>query len=170
MPISLRWLTIAECISLLIFVLACLYISYFLLSGSKQNIALIEVPVQRVHKEQVIEIPSVQPYTSYAAKITKRDIFSSSIDTTDLENKTVVTGVLPSHLKVVGIIIGKNDTGDKPAEIILEDTNAHETIFIKQGKEQNGISIQKVDANQVILNYQGQAVAIPIKENIQHGS
>ena len=162
MPISLRWLTIAECLFFTVFAAACFYIFYFFYSGHQQNQPyMAEIKVKNTSVNSTIDLPVPLPYESYASKIKKRNVFSSSIDSSELNLANAVKpGTLPSHLKVVGIVVGD------PTEVILEDTNSRQTFFIRQGHEENGMSIQKVESNQVILNYQGQAVTIPLKESL----
>lgn len=162
MSISFRWLAIFERIFLGVLGGACLYILYFF-TANHHNIpagpgpqAVESTPESDISAPVLSSLPS---YEHYASKINRRDLFSSSTVSTDLSTLTAAPGALPGDLKVVGIVVGN------PSEVIIENTTSHQTLFIQQGKETDGISIQKVQAHQVILTYKGESVAIPLKEN-----
>ncbi len=162
MSISLHWLVILERMFLGVLGGACLYILYF--STTNHHHLPISPDTQTVEStaESTISasvLPSLPSYENYASKINRRDLFSSSTVSTDLSTLTAAPGALPGDLKVVGIVVGN------PSEVIIENTISHQTLFIQQGKETDGISIQKVQAHQVILSYKGESVVIPLKEN-----
>jgi len=160
MPISifLRWFMILERVLLVAFAMTCSYIVYFMVTHN--NLSFSPELSGSAVKPAEVTVFEIPPYEIYAVKIKKRDLFSSSINSSDFAqlSGTFSEGALPSNLKVVGIILGK------PVEVVLEDTALHQTIFIKQGQINNNISIEKVDGQQLILNYQGQQVSILLKE------
>jgi type II secretory pathway component PulC len=67
-------------------------------------------------------------------------------------------GQLPVHLKIVGILIAH------PSQIVIEDSFANKTYFIDEGNPQAGIKIAKVGKDQMIINYQGQDIVVPISK------
>lgn len=159
MLLSLRWFMILERVFLGVLIGTALYIIYFYTTHHNQNYMIARSSAAKTIQIKIPEMPS---YDTYYANIKKRDLFSSLINSADLAGlsaATVASGFLPSNFKVVGIVLSK------PAEVILEDTNSKQTIFIKQGQAQNGIGIDRVDGKQVTLNYQGQQIQIGLKEN-----
>ena len=88
-----------------------------------------------------------------------RDIFSLSTDA-GLSGAVEITpkGQLPAYLKVVGILIGH------PSQIIIEDSNAQRTYFIGEKTPQGGIKIVQAGRDQIIINYQGQDISVPVNK------
>jgi len=92
-----------------------------------------------------------------AVDLQARDIFSAAVATGSsgaVENTP--KGQLPDHLKVEGIVIAD------PSQIIIEDTAVNLTYFIDKDHPQAGIKIVRVGKGQMIINYQGQDIDVPI--------
>lgn len=94
----------------------------------------------------------------YLEKVRERDIFSmgavsdSGKAGKDLSQKAIEA---TAHLKLVGIA-----WSDDP-DIMVEDTNAKRTFFLKKGQMIDGeIKIQAVFKDKVILNYKGEEVEL----------
>ncbi|MDE2027626.1 MAG: hypothetical protein KGK03_07695 [Candidatus Omnitrophica bacterium] len=88
-----------------------------------------------------------------------RDVFSpASISPTGVV-ETTVSGQLPAHLKIVGLLISR------PSQLIIEDAFAHQTYFIDKAHPQAGISIKSVYPDRFIINYEGQEITIPVKRD-----
>ena len=60
---------------------------------------------------------------------------------------------------MVGILIAH------PSQIIIEDTLVNKTYFIDEGSAQAGIKIVRVNNDQMVINYQGQDIPVPITKN-----
>ena len=69
------------------------------------------------------------------------------------------TGQLPAQFKVVGLVVAD------PAQVIIEDASARQTYFITQDKPQAGISIERVEKDKIIVQYQDQSIAIPVNQH-----
>ncbi len=101
----------------------------------------------------------LKPYDA-SANVQARDIFSLSTDVSPsgiVENTP--KGQLPAHLKIVGILIAH------PSQIIIEDSFLHKTYFIDEENPQAGIKIVRVSKDQMIINYQGQDISVPVNKN-----
>lgn len=101
----------------------------------------------------------LKPYNS-SVNAQARDIFSMTpTESPSGPVENTPKGQLPDHFKIVGILISH------PSQIIIEDTNVKQTYFIDEGKSQAGIKIVRVSGNQMIINYQGQDISVPITKN-----
>ena len=133
-----------------------IYMVYFLFTMYRNPVFQDD---SRPVKDTVMDAPALEldlkPDESWVALIQTRDIFSSGTADTSVLGQTP-TGQLPSHLKVVGIVIAN------PPQVIIEDTSSKQTYFISEGKLQAGIRITRVDKNQIIVNYEGQNISVPI--------
>ena len=88
-----------------------------------------------------------------------RDIFSLSTDSNGGVVEATPKGQLPSHLKVVGIVISH------PSQIIIEDSAVNKTYFVDEAHADGGIKIVKVGTDQMIINYQGQDISVAVSKN-----
>jgi type II secretory pathway component PulC len=141
----------------------CVYVIVFLLSKSKDN-SMSENSSVVSSKETGLLSPSpvfdLKPYDAQAAGAQSRDIFSLAADVSPsgaVENTP--KGQLPDHLKIVGILIGH------PSQVIIEDEFSKKTYFIDEGNPQGGIKIVQVSHDQMVINYQGQNIFIPVNKN-----
>jgi type II secretory pathway component PulC len=102
----------------------------------------------------------LEPYQETGQIAQARDIFSMTPAVSPsgaVENTP--KGQLPGHLKIVGILVAH------PAQIVIEDSFTNKTYFIDEGNPQAGIKIVQVSKDQIIINYQGQDISVPIKKN-----
>lgn len=112
-------------------------------------------------KDDVIDDASPKPdlatLTSLGEPVTGRDLFSLKLPASAVQPAIdpVRSGVLPDHLKVVGILKGE------PPQVVIEDMNAHKTFFIQPGEEQYGFTIERFEKGRVLLKYQSQTYTIP---------
>ena len=144
----------------IVLTLACaVYTAYFLLINSNVPVQVDNVPPVT---EEVVLTPQLElklpAYETAASVVQSRDIFSSSpipASATGTADQTP-TGQLPSNLKVVGIVIAH------PSQIIVEDTSSKQSYFINEDKPQAGISIARIEKDQIIINYQGQSISVPV--------
>ena len=141
--------------------LACgVYIVFFILYKSRENPAYTSQVMANAKNHNLISPEpefAIKPYN--ASDNQARDIFS--LNTGVASNGVVEStpkGQLPDHLKVVGILIGH------PSQIIIEDSAIHKTYFIDEGNPQAGFSILKVEKDQIIINYQGQNISVPVSK------
>jgi len=140
----------------------CAYVIIFLFSKNQDNPMPVNSSVQvqqgigLVKPEPALDL---KPYHA-SANLQERDIFSMATEVSS--SGTVVNtpkGQLPDHLKVVGVIIAN------PSQIIIEDTSSKNTYFIDEGHPQAGIKIVRVGKGQMIINYQGGDIPVPIKKD-----
>lgn len=160
MPNNIAWPLVSfiqrSCIILT--VASCVYIAFFLLSKAKE-IDVSDVSADVSEKDpSYLPPPPVVDVKSYDIT-NSRDVFSlaSEVGPSGVVDKTP-KGELPQHLKVVGVMVSH------PSQIIIEDTFLNKTFFISEGETQDGIKIAEVDKNQMIINYQGEDITVPIKQ------
>jgi type II secretory pathway component PulC len=139
------------------------YVIFFLLFKNQEN-SIPENNSNVSTKGIGLVLPSpvfdLTPYQETGQIDQARDIFS--LPTNIAPSGTVENtpkGQLPGHLKVVGIAVGH------PSQIVIEDSFANKTYFVDEGNPQAGIKIVKVSKDQMIINYQGQDIAVPINKN-----
>ena len=63
---------------------------------------------------------------------------------------------LPPHLMIVGVVIGH------PSEVIIEDTQANQTFFVKEGQTVGAITLERASKQRVSLMYQGQPIEVEL--------
>lgn len=154
----IRWIQYVS----IILTLACLaYVVFFMFFKAKDNPAPIDKGAFVAKNTSLVPpLPTfdLKPFVSSSGQM--RDVFSLTQEVSPT-GAVVNTpkGQLPDHLKVVGIVIGH------PSQIIIEDSFNHQTYFIDEGTPQNGIKIAQVQKKQMIINYQGQNISVPISKN-----
>jgi len=161
---SIAWpiIRLVQRLSIFVTVVCCAYVIFFLFF--KNHDTFIPENTSDVPANGVV-LPSPTPvfdlkHFDASVGAQARDIFSM----TTMGNPTGVVerpakGQLPEHLKIVGILIGH------PSQIIIEDTLAGKTYFIDETSPQAGIKIVRVLQDQMIINYQGQDIPVPVKKN-----
>jgi type II secretory pathway component PulC len=139
----------------------CAYVILFLLSKNPDN-SMPQKSVAISTKGAVLLSPSpvfdLKPYDA-SASTQARDIFSLSTDNPSGAVENTPKGQLPDHLKIVGILIAH------PSQVIIEDSLVNKTYFIDEGTLQAGIKIVSVGKDQMIINYQGQNISVPVSKN-----
>ena len=139
----------------------CAYVIFFLFFKAKEDLlsdnsnAVSATNIALVSPSSLFDI---KPYNA-SVNIQDRDIFSMTPTEATSSVENTPKGQLPDHLKIVGILIAH------PSQIIIEDSIANNTYFIDEGTPQDGIKIVKVDKDQMIINYQGQNISVPIQKN-----
>ena len=95
------------------------------------------------------------------ALVAKRDLFNAVLMPKDLNAAlpTQLPNSLPVNFKVVGVILGN------PSQIVIEDSNTHQTHFITKGNQSEGIDLLDVNRSQAVIQYQGQEITLPIEAN-----
>jgi len=156
---ALSLIRLAQRLFILLMLSCCAYVIVFFFSKDQDNV--ITENNKLVSKKGIALIsPSpvldLQPYDALANS-QARDIFSL---TTTVSSSSAVEntpkGQLPDHLKVVGILIAH------PSQIIIEDTSSNTTYFIDDDHPQDGIKMLKAGPDQIIINYQGQDIIVPV--------
>ncbi|MBF0503703.1 MAG: hypothetical protein HQL14_01245 [Candidatus Omnitrophica bacterium] len=160
MGIPFAWpvLRLVQRLSMVLTLGLCAYVAYsmFISQGNSMLPESIDVPIKAAEFIQPAPELDLKPYDA-AVWAQNRDIFSSPTAIGPSGNVEITPkGQLPAHLKIVGILIAGT------SEVIIEDTLAHMTYFIDQGKPQAGIRIVRVNKNQLIINYQGQDIPLAI--------
>jgi hypothetical protein len=139
-----------------------IYVISFLLIGGRGEPRLPEgQDVSGPDSGLILSAPGfdLKPYDA-AAFDHDRDIFSFSTDTGGPgADESTPKGQLPAHLKIVGVVVA-----DK-SQVIIEDAFAKQTYFIDEGTSQAGIKIVQVGAKQVLINYRGEDISIPVTKN-----
>lgn len=149
-------------VSMILTLCCCLYILYFIIFKSHDNFISQESKAASMKDSALVlsePVLDLKPYDE-AFSGQARDVFSlSDAVGPSGEFENTPKGQLPAHLKVVGILVSN------PSQIIIEDTYVNKTYFIDEGQTQAGIKIAKVNKDQMIINYQGQDIALPITKN-----
>jgi hypothetical protein len=139
----------------------CAYLIFFLLSKDHDNTGLVDSK-EGALKGAILVSPTpvldLRPNDG-SVPAQARDIFSLSDVGPSGAIENTPKGQLPAHLKIVGILVAD------PSQIIIEDTFAKKTFFIDEYHPQDGIKIVQVRANQMMINYQGQDINVPINKN-----
>lgn len=95
----------------------------------------------------------VRPFLYYLEMVQRRDIFSPvklmSAEDPQKEAMKILSAMI-KDLKLVGISWGKDP------EVIIEDTKANKTYFLKAGDTINKFKIDVILKDKVILEYEGQ--------------
>ena len=129
------------------------YIVFYVI-GQRQNVSTIINAISSVKLAPVIGKKSVEwtPLGFYLSKVRKRNIFESSpLETKNLKRHTAPTITkLKKSLKLVGIYWGEY------TEVMIEDTDAGRTYFLKAGDEIKGTVIKKILKDSIILVYDNQ--------------
>lgn len=140
----------------------CVYVVVFLLSKNPENSMTaenIDSPKKAVGLVSPVSVTDMKPFDATLSS-QARDIFSLPTVVNPSGNaENTPKGELPSHMKVVGILLSN------PSQIVIEDTLANKTYFIDEGHPQAGIKILHVNKDQMIINYQGQDIAVPITKD-----
>jgi type II secretory pathway component PulC len=140
----------------------CAYVIIFLFSKNQDNTMPEKSSVVAAKEIGLVSSSPVfdlKPYVP-SGNAQARDIFS--LTTTVGPSGAVENtpkGQLPAHMKIVGILVAN------PSQIIIEDTSTKSTYFIDEGHPQAGIKIVRVGKSQMIINYQGQDIPVPIKKD-----
>ena len=158
---SLPLIRLVQRVSMILTLCCCVYVFVFLFSKN-QDQSVLESP-SVLTKGAVALAPSetfdLKLYNP-SANTQTRDIFSLTPDTAAPGAvANTPKGQLPANLKVVGIVVSK------PSQIIIEDSSANTTYFVTEGNPQGSIKIVKVSPDQMVINYQGQDIDVPIAKN-----
>jgi hypothetical protein len=160
---TLAWpmIRLVQRLSMILTLGSCVYLISFLLFRNHDNSMPVgnnAVPPKGdilVSPNPVLDLnPSEE-----SAPVQARDIFSLSDVGPSGTLENTPKGQLPAHLKIVGILVAD------PSQIVIEDTFAKKTYFIDENHPQDGIKIVQVRANQMMINYQGQDINVPINKN-----
>ncbi len=160
--LTLPLIRLAQRLSMILTVCCFLYVVIYLFSKDQDNASSQTRDIIPSTSTAMVAPVSVLDLNPYVASPNARDIFSMDTTAGPAGTQAVQNtpkGQLPDHLKVVGILVAD------PAQIIIEDTSANTTYFIEQGHPQAGIRIVRVNKDQMIINYQGQDIPVPIHKN-----
>jgi len=150
-----RW---GQRLSMFITLGCCMYVVYFLFTKDKGNKLPENSSVVSIDRSAGLAssatIIDLKPYASVDTQA--RDIFSLNSAAPSGAVENTPKGQLPDHLKIVGILVSH------PSQIVIEDTLANKTFFINEGESQDGIRIGRVSKDQMLINYQGQNITVPI--------
>lgn len=139
------------------------YMAYFF---STQYHTLPVDPAASADPEQPSEGSALKSYAQeyglLEEAIGSRDIFSP-VKAANVPVETAAPPMplneLPANLKVEGIIIADE------SQVIIEDTDLHQTYFISKDTPQAGISLQHADREEVVITYQGQSIRLPVQKS-----
>jgi len=117
--------------------------------------------------DQPVVFQDPQPFSTYESQLSKRDLFQApqpkvvvpEQPVQPVEEQAVQTmEALPEHLKIVGIVVGE------PTEVIIEDTKAQQTFFVREGENMGDFAMQRSGEDKIIIKYQGQNFQVPIRQ------
>jgi hypothetical protein len=148
-------------LSMILTLSSCVYLIFFLLFRNHDNsmpVGSNAAALKGAVLASPIPVLDLNPNAG-PASAQARDIFSLSDVGPSGAIENTPKGQLPAHLKIVGILVAD------PSQIIIEDTFAKKTYFIDEYHPQDGIKIVQVKANQMLINYQGQDIHVPINKN-----
>jgi hypothetical protein len=143
----------------------CVFLAVTIVSGVRSSDAKIDFQVTAT---TVGGAPSVSPPLSkgreYLTKITEqRNIFSPAEEKTveqqagTVERQRIVDKT--KDLRLVGISWPENA---ETATAMIEDKQTLITYFLKQGEEINGVRIQNIYADRVVLGFQGETLILKL--------
>jgi len=148
-------------LSIFVTIACCAYVILFLLFKNRdtfipENNSI--VPSKGIELVSSSSVFDLKPFDATAGA-QARDIFSMTTQAPSGPVENTPKGQLPNHLKIVGVLIAH------PSQIIIEDTLANKTYFIDEGAPQAGIKIVQVGRDQMVINYQGQDIPVPVNKN-----
>ena len=104
-------------------------------------------------KQEEKDIVTLQPFLYYLTLAQRRNIFSPVELMKDLdeskERKKLLQDLL-SDLTMVGVSLGEEP------QAMIESKKANQTYFLKKGDTINGLKIEEILTNKVILSYEGE--------------
>ncbi len=136
------------------------YMAQFFMKAYPNTALVVEsaaLPREEPVEPAAPDLPMVS-YDQLAQAVASRNIFSSTASAQTAAAEQTPLGQLPSHLKIVGILIAN------PSQIVIEDAQVKQTYFITQGAPQGGIDIARVNGHQMVLSYQGQEIAVELNK------
>ena len=148
-------------VSMILTLGCCIYLIFFLLFKTHDNSISVEnnnAPLKDTDLVSPTPVLSLKSNTT-SVSVQARDIFSLSGVGPSGALENTPKGQLPAHLKVVAILIAN------PSQIVIEDTYAKKTYFVDEDHPQNGIKIARVSKKQIVINYQGQEITVPVMKN-----
>ncbi len=105
------------------------------------------------------ELSILKEASYYLDKVKKRDIFAMVIEkpkVKEKEEKKLIKEVeeKTKDLKLVGIAWSDNP------DAMIEDTKVEKTYFVKQGDIINGVRIERIFRDKVVLTYKGEKIEL----------
>ncbi|GEM_PF-5170636 len=145
---------------MLLLAIALLSIYAVFIFGQEKNewsprLAVVQSEPTVVSSQKMLE--PLKMISSYTEQLGRRDIFnfaSSGIDVSSEQRQAGAEKSLPSHLKIVGVLIGK------PSEVIIEDTKVQQTYFVQEGKTVGLFHVLHASKENVVMEYQGQSIEV----------
>ena len=159
---ALSLIRLAQRFFILLMLSCCAYVIFFFFSKdqddsmTKNNTLVSRKGIALMSPSPVFDL---KPYQETGQMTRARDIFSLTTATSSGAVENTPKGQLPDHLKVVGILIAN------PSQIIIEDTSSNTTYFIDEDHPQDGIRMLKAGRDQMIINYQGQDIIVPVTKS-----
>lgn len=95
-----------------------------------------------------------KPLSDYDQLMDQRNIFSSTQSGTyqKLSESKDILQEIGKSINIVGILL------DHDSKVVIEDKNTHETFFLSVGETLNGVKIQSITENAVIVDYKGKQI------------
>ena len=94
----------------------------------------------------------------YMDPLSKRDIFNYAPIDMKEQSHEMMSPSLPAYLRIVGILMST------PSEIVIEDTQAHKTYFLKEGEVAEPFQIFSLKDGKLVLAYQGQSFEVNLRQ------
>ncbi|MBI3601494.1 MAG: hypothetical protein HY209_01160 [Candidatus Omnitrophica bacterium] len=93
-------------------------------------------------------------YSYYFDKISGRELFGQTQQTLSVDTATVDEAT--DNLKLVGIIAGKSP------QAVVEDKKNEKTYYLNKGDSFEGLNVQEILDNKVILDHEGKKMALSL--------
>jgi hypothetical protein len=156
--IALPIIHLIQRLSMVLTLGCCIYLVFFLLFMGREGFGTAETnhaPLKNVNLASPAPVVGLKP-NNISVSFHVRNIFSlSDAGPSDFVENTP-NGQLPAHLKIVAMVIAD------PSQIVIEDTFTKKTYFIDEAHPQDGIKMVRTDKKQMVINYQGQDIIVPI--------
>lgn len=150
-PVSVLFIILTVC--------SVLYLGFVLVTAYQGLDSLGSGQVQATPEVPPLFDLNAQPDETALEAIRSRDLFSAA--PAQAPDQQVPTEQLPANLKVVAIVIAGTP------QIVVEDTTAQQTYFVSEGKPAGGIALRHADRHTIIIDYQGQNIALPVSDPTQ---
>ncbi|MFZ5800582.1 MAG: type II secretion system protein N, partial [Candidatus Omnitrophota bacterium] len=107
---------------------------------------------------RVAQMPAAKPYDYYAKQFAAKDIFgaASGGDSSVTLPVGQSAAQIAKDLKLVGVVM------DAQPQAAIENKAENKTYFLEVGDMINGMKIDSISENRVILNYSGQRIELSL--------
>ena len=106
-----------------------------------------------------IALPTTPSANYYLQKINERNIFKPYVPKTAPKPQAKGLAILMARYKLVGIAwLDLPET----ASIMIEDTQKHETFFLKQGEQLEGVTVKTIYTDRAVFSHENEETTIKL--------